>query len=519
MSEALLNTNPQRHRPLLLSGGLHANGLRVPGKVALTCDGQARTYGELSARVALIAGAAQASGLRKGDRVALLAPNCLEYPELMCGLSDAGLVVATLSSRLTAREVAEACEDCGARLLIAHPKLADIASSVCVASLEKKLLLGPEFESWLAAARPLGPLPGLDECDAFTLVYSSGTTGKPKGIVISHRSRTLTFHAMAMEYGCYGPDDFQLGIAPMAHGAGFAFIMASLYFGGTVDVLPTFEPELVLRKLAGQPFTGVFMVPAHYHAIFALEKPVLDRWQGKASALRTIMSNASALPQATKEKIVAYWGEHKLHETYGSTEAGVVTNLRPADQLIRERSVGRPFALNEIRLLDEDGEEVSTGEVGELYSRSPYLFNGYFGRPEETASCMRDGWISAGDLARRDEDGYFYIVDRKKDMVISGGLNIYPREIEEQLVHHPEVLEAAVIGTPDEHWGESLVAFVVRRQGSNPSPAELERHCRDQLAGYKVPRRYEFVGSLPRNAGGKVLKNQLRAALVQGSAA
>jgi len=519
VSDKLLNTNPASYRPLLLSGGLHANALRTPGKVALTCDGQARTYGELSARVALIAGAAQASGFRKGDRVALLAPNCLEYPELMCGLSDAGLVVATLSPRLTAREVTEACEDCGARMLIAHSRLADLASSVTASSLEKKLLLGPQFESWLGDTRPIGPLSGLDERDPFTLVYSSGTTGKPKGIVISHRSRTLTFHAMAMEYGCYGPDDLQLGIAPMAHGAGFAFIMASLYFGGTVDVLPAFDPELVLRKLVEQPFTGVFMVPAHYHAIFALEKPVLDHWQGKAAALRTIMSNASALPQATKEKIVAYWGEGKLHETYGSTEAGVVTNLRPADQLVRERSVGRAFALNEIRLLDEDGREVGPGEVGELYSRSPYLFNGYFARPDETAACMRDGWISAGDLARRDDDGYFYIVDRKKDMVISGGLNIYPREIEEQLVHHPEVLEAAVVGMPDEHWGESLVAFVVRRQGSSAQPAEFESHCRDRLAGYKVPRRYEFVGSLPRNAGGKVLKNELRAALAQGSAA
>ncbi|MGA0708929.1 MAG: class I adenylate-forming enzyme family protein [Steroidobacteraceae bacterium] len=344
MSDELLNTNPARYRPLLLSGGLHANALRLPGKVALTCDGEARTYGELAARVARIAGAAQKSGLRKGDRVALLAPNCLEYPELMCGLSDAGLVVATLSPRLTAREVTEACEDCGARLLIAHPKVADLASSVAASCLEKKLLLGAQFDSWLASADSVGLLPGLDERDPFTLVYSSGTTGKPKGIVISHRSRTLTFHAMAMEYGCYGPDDLQLGIAPMAHGAGFAFIMASLYFGGTVDVLPAFDPELVLRKLVEQPFTGVFMVPAHYHAIFALEKTVLGRWQGKARSLRTIMSNASALPQATKEKIVGYWGDNKLHETYGSTEAGVVTNLRPADQLVRERSVGRAFA-------------------------------------------------------------------------------------------------------------------------------------------------------------------------------
>jgi long-chain acyl-CoA synthetase len=507
------------YRPLLLSSGLHASAGRTPGKTALLCDGAARSYAELSERVRRVAGAARAAGLAFGDRVAVVAPNCIEYPELVCGLSDAGGVVATLSPRLTAREVAEACDDCGARFVVAHPAAADTVAAARFRTVERVIALGDEYEAWIAAASPTAPLVGLDETDPFTLVYSSGTTGKPKGIVISHRSRVLTFHGMAMEYGCYGPDDLQLGIAPMAHGAGFAFIMASLYFGGTVDVLPKFDPELVLRKLGSAPFTGVFMVPAHFHAIFGAEKPVLERWRGSFGALRTIMSNASALPYATKQHIVGYWGEGLLHETYGSTEAGVVTNLRPADQLSRRASVGRAFALNEIRLLDDDGREVAPGEIGELYSRSPYLFEGYFGRPEETAACMRDGWVSAGDLARQDEDGYFYIVDRKKDMVITGGYNVYPREIEEQLHQHPEVLEAAVIGVPDERWGEALVAFVVPRAQGGAAAGELERHCRERLAGYKVPKRFLHAGALPRNAGGKVLKNELRAIAARGSAA
>jgi long-chain acyl-CoA synthetase len=507
------------YRPLLLSSGLHASAARTPGKVAVTCEGESRTYAELSARVGRVAGAAAATGLAKGDRVALVAPNCIEYPELMCGLSDAGAVVATLSPRLTAREIAEACDDCGARLVVVHPFAADAVAAARFGSVERVITLGAEYEAWIAAATPAAPLAGLDETDPFTLVYSSGTTGKPKGIVISHRSRVLTFHGMAMEYGCYGPDDLQLGIAPMAHGAGFAFIMASMYFGGTVDVLPRFDPELVLRKLGTRPFTGVFMVPAHFHAIFGAEMALLDRWRGRFPALRTIMSNASALPYATKQHIVGYWGEGLLHETYGSTEAGIVTNLRPADQLSRRASVGKAFALNEVRLLGEDGREVGPGEIGELYSRSPYLFDGYFGKPEETAAAMRDGWVSAGDLARRDEDGYLYIVDRRKDMVITGGYNVYPREIEEQLHQHPEVLEAAVIGVPDERWGEALVAFVVPRTPGGAPAAELERHCRERLAGYKVPKRFLHTGPLPRNAGGKVLKNELRALAARGSAA
>jgi acyl-CoA synthetase (AMP-forming)/AMP-acid ligase II len=498
------------YRPLLLSGGLHASAGRTPGKAALLCQGVTRSYGELSERVRRVAGAAVAAGLRPGDRVAVVAPNCIEYPELVCGLADAGAVVATLSPRLTPREIAEACDDCGARMVIAHPETAETVMAARFSSVERRIVLGDEYESWIARAAPILPLETLDETDPFTLVYSSGTTGKPKGIVISHRSRALTFHGMAMEYGCYGPDDLQLGIAPMAHGAGFAFIMASLYFGGTVDVLPKFEPELVLRKLGSDAFTGVFMVPAHFHAIFSQEVTVLDRWRGRFPALRTIMSNAAALPQAAKERIVEYWGAGLLHETYGSTEAGVVTNLRPADQLLRKQSVGRPFALNEVRLLDDDGLEVAPGEIGELYSRSPYLFNGFYGKPAETAAVMRNGWLTAGDLARRDEDGYFYIVDRKKDMVVTGGLNVYPREIEEQLHQHPAVLEAAVVGVPDERWGEALQAFVVLRAAAEAQPAELERYCRERLAGYKVPRRFLYVDALPRNAGGKVLKTELR---------
>jgi long-chain acyl-CoA synthetase len=288
--------------------------------------------------------------------------------------------------------------------------------------------------------------------------------------------------------------------------------MAPVFFGGYVEVLPKFDPERVLAALGAGEFTGTFMVPTHYQTVFGLEKSVLDRYRGTTPALKAIISNASALPQAVKEKIVAYWGEGLLHETYGSTEGGIVTNLRPEDQLTRIQCVGLPFSVNRVRLLGEDGEEVGTDEVGELYSSSPFLFNGYYQRPEDTAACMRDGWVSVGDLARRDEDGYLYIVDRKKDMVISGGLNIYPREIEERLHQHPGVLEAAVIGVPDERWGERLCAFVVPRDAARVDGEALEQFCREAMAAYKVPREYRFIGALPRNASGKVLKKELRSA-------
>jgi long-chain acyl-CoA synthetase len=505
-----LAKRPETYRPLLLSGGVHASAARWPRRTALTCEGVSRTYAELSSRIRSVAGALVGLGLRRGDRIALVAPNCLEYPEILCGAADAGLVTATLNPRSTTAEIAAACDDCGARLLIAHPGIANVAFAAKSLTLQRRIALGAEYEAWLQGATMVSTDPAIEETDPFTLVYSSGTTGRPKGILISHRSRVLTFHGMAMEYGCYGSDDLQLGIAPLAHGAGFAFTMATLYFGGTVEVMTRFDPELTLHKLASLPVTGVFMVPTHFHSIFALEASARERYRGRFAALRTIISNASALPQALKEQIVGYWGDGLLHETYGSTEAGIVTNLRPRDQLARRQSVGHPFGPTLVRLLDDSGREVPNGEVGELFSTSPYLFNGYFGRPDETAAALRDGWVTAGDLARRDDDGYLYIVDRKKDMVITGGYNVYPREIEEVLQRHPAVLEAAVIGVPDEQWGEALVAYLVAREGFNVSARDLDMHCRATLAGFKVPKDFRPIATLPRNAGGKILKNELR---------
>lgn len=501
---------------LLLSGGLRVSAARTPSKTALICAQQRRSYAALLERVNRVGARLAALGFRAGDRAIVLAPNCIEYPELICGVADAGGIVATLSPRSTAAELAATANDCRARVLFVHADNTGTVDRSLLPLVEHVIVLGEEYEAWLRAADPaLSPMlsaagPPVAETDPFTLVYTSGTTGRPKGIVVSHRSRTLTFHAMAMEYCCYGPDDVQLGIAPMAHGAGFAFIMCSVYFGGTVEILPKFDAELVVGKLAGGDFTGVFMVPTHYSSIFGLGAAVLERHRGKARALRTIMSNAAALPQVLKEKIIDYWGPGLLHETYGSTECGIVTNLRPQYQLEKPSCVGLPFALNEVRLLDESGREVADGEVGELYSRSPYLFNGYYGQPAETAAVRRGDWVSAGDLARRDADGHYYIVDRRKDMVVSGGMNVYPREIEEVLQAHPAVHEAAVIGVPDEHWGERLRAYIVVRRERHASGDDLEAWCRERLAGYKVPKEFRAIAELPRNASGKIVKKDLR---------
>lgn len=504
-------SRPATYEALTISAGVHGTAAHSPHRPALRIGARQLTYRELAARIRRVAGGAIAAlGRTHGERALLLAPNCLEYPEILCGLGDAGMIVSTVNPRCSAHELAALAADCSPRIAFVHPTLEAVARQAALPSVEKLLVIGAEYDAWLGEAPEAAVLAQLEESDPFALVYTSGTTGAPKGVLLSHRSRALTFFGMAMEYGCFGPDDRHLSLAPMAHGAGFAFTMAPLFFGGFVEVLPKFDPELVLHRLAAGRITGTFMVPTHYQSLFGLERTVLERHRGTTPALKAIISNASALPQAVKEKIVGYFGAGLLHETYGSTEGGVVTNLRPQYQLVKHQCVGVPFTCTEVRLLDEQGREVPTGELGELYSRSPFLFNGYHGKPEETAACIRDGAVSVGDLARRDEEGFIYIVDRKKDMVISGGINIYPREIEEVLHQHPAVLEAAVIGVPDEHWGERLRAFVVWRDGMHADAAALEAHCRAVLAGYKVPREFRVLPALPRNTGGKVLKRELR---------
>lgn len=500
---------PETFRPVTVASGIRASLARDPEKAALVCGGRRLTYTRLVERIDRVAALAiDGLGLRPGDRAAIVAGNCLEYIELVSGLSDAGVAVATPNPRQTAAEIAYILNDCGARVVFATLQTEALVRGADCPAVERVVVLGPDYEGLLARANRPPALPRVEEWDAFAIPYTSGTTGKPRGVTLPHRSRVMTFLGMAAEYGCYGPDDHYLAIAPLFHGAGYAFAHAALFLGGSCEILPSFEPETALARLHETGAAGTFMVPTHFHAIFALEKPVLERHRG--FALKALVSNAAPLPQRTKELIVDYFGPNLLHETYGSTEAAIVTNLRPADQLRKVQCVGKPFTMNRVALLDEGGKPVPPGAVGELFSTSPYLFLGYWDQSEATRDAFRDGWFSAGDMARTDEEGFIYLVDRKKDMFISGGVNVYPREIEELLFRLPGVQEAAVVGVADDYWGEAGKAFVVRKAGAALSEEAVVAACKERLAGYKVPRHVAFVEALPRNAAGKVLKTELR---------
>ena len=503
-----MNELPFSFRHLSLAGGVRAAASRNPGKLAYRHRQRSRTYAQLIDRIDRVTTALSADvGLCNGDHGAIVAQNSIEYMEIVIGAAQAGVALATVNPKLSPLEIKAICEDANARVLFIDGASAAQLADVEIDGIERTIVIDDGLEDWLGNVNNI-VIPEAEEWGTFTIPYTSGTTGKPKGVLVPHRSRILSILAMASEYGCFAPDDRFLSIAPMCHGAGMIFSLAPVFLGGYAEIMDAFDPEQVMVKLKNEAMTGFFGVPTHFSAIFSLQQSFLQ--EHRPAHLKSVISNAAALPQSMKETLVEFFGPGILHETYGSTEAGIVLNLRPADQLRKNASVGQPITGTLVSVRDEDGNECATDEVGELFSTSPYLFNGYWKRPEETAESYQDGWVTVGDLVRRDAEGYLYIVDRKKDMVISGGVNIYPREIEEVMITHPEVADVAVIGVPDEKWGESLKAYVVTKSGASANKEALMEFCESKIARMKIPRIIDFIDVIPRNATGKVLKTELR---------
>jgi long-chain acyl-CoA synthetase len=499
---------------LTLAEGVRASAARHPDRVAITIDEQRVTYARLVERIGQVSGGAlDGLGLVAGDRAALCLPNCLPWMELMCGFPAAGVACAQVPPMASAAEIRTIAEDCEPRVIVCHASNEEAVRAGAAGTGARFLVVGrggaDSYDEWLGRARPVIP-PPVDETAIFSIAYSSGSTGKPKGILLSHRSRILTAYAAAAEYRALGPGTRMLVSTPVFHGAGFLNLLAPCWFGGQAIVLSKFSIERMLSLIEEHRITKAHMVPAHFAAYFAL--PAAERSRHDVSSLRCIVSGTAPLAQPMKERIVEAFGPDVLNERYGSTEASIVSNLRPADQLRKQACVGLPFPMVEVEIRAPDGAVLPHGEVGELWSRSPLMFSGYWRRPEAQARAIRDGWVSAGDLARRDEEGYLYLVDRKDDMIISGGENVYPREIEERLLQHPAVEEASVVGLPHEYWGEAITAFVHLRAGAQADEAGLQRFCAERLARWKVPKQIHFRGPLPRNSMGKVLRRLVKEA-------
>ncbi len=496
---------------LTIASGIREFAISNPTRTAVIDGDRSLSFAELNDRSSRFANLLLSTGIAVGDRIAVLSWNRLEYIELAAGAAKAGAILVPLNPRGSAVEHAALLERSGARGLIFDENLAGSIPDAA-ASLELLLALGGSdaarpYEVAIAEAAATDCMMAYSEDQAYCIQYTSGTTGQPKGALLSHRARVLTMVHCAVDFSM-GPGKRTVAVAPMALGAGFIFGFAVPYMGGTTSMMRSWDPEALLATIERDRINTVFLVPTHASGL----RQVMEASKHyDLSSLETLYFNAAALPVPLKEWVIDAFPGVGIHELYGSTEAGVVTNLRPEDALRKAGSVGHPWFLTEVKLLDDDGNEVEAGERGELFSRSPYNMSGYLDDPEATAATIRDdAFLTAGDIAVRDNEGFIWIVDRKKDMIISGAVNIYPREIENVLYQLPEVREVAVVGLPDDVWGEQVAAFIVAQPGTSIDTERLDGHVRGQLAGYKTPRTWQVVEEMPRNASGKILKWSLR---------
>jgi acyl-CoA synthetase (AMP-forming)/AMP-acid ligase II len=486
-----------------------------PDAPALTQDGVTRTWADLFDRVRRVAAALRASGIGPGDRIAVLDLNHPSCVELTLACAWIGAANAVVNFRLAPPEIVYVVDDAQARLLFVGPELAAAADAVRekLPTVREVVAVPDGYEEWLAghgtAADPHPAAPG----DCFVQLYTSGTTGFPKGAMLTHRG--MLAHAAAMTGDvALGSDAVAQVAMPLFHVGGTSFALGALSRGAHVTMLRTPDPVAVLDQLEHGGITHTFLVPA----LLAAAAQVPGAAQRRFPALRCLLYGASPMPLPVMRACLRLF-PGTLHQVYGMTEAsGVVTALPTSDHedpAVAHRlvSAGLPITGVEIDVRDPvSGEPVPTGEPGEIWVRTEQLMAGYWRRPDATAAAVTpEGWLRSGDGGHRDADGYVYVTDRIKDMIISGGENVYPAEIERVLAEHPSVADCAVIGVPDERWGEVPKAVVVAAAGQEVDAGELVAHCRAHLAAFKCPRTVDVVAELPRNPTGKVLKKDLRA--------
>jgi O-succinylbenzoate-CoA ligase len=472
-------------------------------------------YAELEARANRAAHALAAQGVRPGDRVALLLMNGAEYLECYFALAKLGAVMVPLNWRLVPDELAFIVRDSGARVLVHDAESDAAAAALRAADTPLRGYLraaggGPPADGSLdwdtlrdaASAAPL-PCQASDD-DLLFIMYTSGTTGLPKGAVHTHGTMIAASHTINltsdMRYG-----DRYLQLLPLFHVGALTPVTAAMHRGSTIVMMRSFDPARVFPTIEAERITTGLAVPAMLNFMLAAGKPEAS----DHSSLRWLMSGAAPVPPALIERYAALGIE--IHQVYGLTEScGPACLISPEEALAKIGSTGPAFFHTDVRVVDREGRDVAAGEIGEVIVRGAHVMKGYWNRPDATAETIRDGWLHTGDLASVDKEGFVYIQDRKKDMIISGGENVYPAEIEAVLARHPGVLECAVIGMPSTRWGESAAAVVVLRDGAALSPGELIEFCQGKLARYKIPRVVEFVDQIPRNPTGKVLKRVLR---------
>lgn len=494
-----------------------------PEQVAIVCEDRELTYAELHRESNRVAHGIIAAGLPKGARVAYLGKDSEYFSQVLFGCAKSGTVMVPVNWRLTPGEITNILRDSGSELLFSEvdwsspDQLREVAPD-----LRTLVSLGQpgapsEFTAWKAAQPDHDLDPGSSVDDPVAQLYTSGTTGRPKGVVLAHRT-FLTAHDIQtrhhLDWLTWRPADTTLICVPGFHVGGLWGLVQPLLVGGKTVVMPMFVAQHALRIIKRYGVTFLGAVPA------MLQTMLRETGTSRADfvTVRKVVYGGSPISESLLAQCMDLIAAEFV-QAYGLTETGnVAVCLPPGDHVPgnpRLTAAGRPLPEIDLKVIDRTGRPVPAGTVGEVCVRTPARMLEYWRQPEATATTMVDGWVHTGDAGYLDEDGYLFISDRIKDMILVAGQNVYPAEIENELGHHPDVVEVAVVGAPDDRWGEAIHAFVVPRPDQSPTPRELRLFLRDRIADFKIPTRYEFVDQLPRNASGKVLRRQLRDRLWQ----
>lgn len=473
-----------------------------------TASGRAQKFSELDRRCRALAAAMDALGLGRGDRIALLMANGHAYIESYVALPAAGFVIVPINTRLADPEIEYILRDAGVSALIT-----DRPPSAIEKAVGRVIRVPDDYESLIASTEPLSDLADLhhvSESDLAGLFYTGGTTGPSKGVMLTHRNLLAnmwnTINCCEMR-----ADDRYLVMSPMFHAAGTYAVLASLALGATQVTVPAFDPERVLDVIESEGITTTLAVPTMMVALCEAQ----SRRPRDTSTLRLLTHGASPVAVETVRRFHELFPGTAMIHLYGATELSPLTTAlaNEQDELggPRERSCGQPVLGCRVAVVNSEGDHLPAGESGEVVVRGDNVMAGYWNKPDETAAVLRDGWYHTGDVGWIDDEGFLFLVDRAKDMIVTGGENVYSTEVEQALMTHPAVLECAVYGIPDPKWGEAVAATVVPREGQSPTADDLMAHCRELIAGFKVPRRIEVSADpLPKSAAGKILKREIR---------
>ena len=487
------------------AGQLTAAAAEDPDRPAVRLDDLTLTYAQLGASAAAVAGLLREHGVGPGDRVGLQMPNVPYFPAIYYAALALGAVVVPMNPLLKGREVGFHLSDSGAKLMLTWHGFAEAGQAGSEEAGIPCLMVAPgEFEQLVGAAEPVLEIAERADDDPAVIIYTSGTTGTPKGATLTHANL-----AAGAEIGRglvdAGPDSVVVATLPLFHVFGMSSVMnVTVHARGLLTLIPRFDPGTALEVLQRDRATTFAGVPTMYVAM--LNHP--GREACDTSALRLCISGGSALPVEVLRGFDEAFGT-KVLEGYGLSETTGMASFNPADGERKPGSIGLPVGGTEMKVVDDAGQEVAQGEPGEIVMRGPFVMQGYWGREEATAEVLRDGWFHTGDIATVDADGYFFIVDRMKDLIIRGGYNVYPREIEEVLYAHPAVAEAAVIGMPHPELGEEVVAAVSLKPDAEATVEELRAFVKERVAAYKYPRAVWLVEELPKTATGKILKRAI----------